>query len=125
MCFVCVLFYVYIVIRAELPQIIWLMIIVSIVQGSRKKSILVFTELESQKQARICKAERRLRVTFVHSFVRCCFVNMFRCLFPHRVHKKISQRFLPRDAMRKRGLSYRSVSVRLSVCHDCVLYRDG
>jgi len=32
---------------------------------------------------------------------------------------------LPRDAMRKRGLCCRSVSVCPSVCHVRVLYPDG
>jgi len=33
--------------------------------------------------------------------------------------------FLPRNAMRKRGTSRRPLSVRLSVCHAHVLYRNG
>jgi len=33
--------------------------------------------------------------------------------------------FLPRDAMRKRGLCCRPVSVRPSVCHVGVLYPNG
>ena len=33
--------------------------------------------------------------------------------------------FLPRDAMRKRGLCCRPVSVRMSVCHVGALYPDG
>ena len=40
-------------------------------------------------------------------------------------HSGEFQRFLPRDAMRKRGLCCGPVSVRLSVCmaRSCVLYR--
>ena len=37
----------------------------------------------------------------------------------------LTKRFLPRDAMRKRGLCCRPVSVRLSVRHVGILYPEG
>jgi len=38
--------------------------LVLVVQGSRRRSVLTSSELESQRQARIYKAERRLQVLF-------------------------------------------------------------
>jgi len=60
--------------------------------------------------------------SFVHSFIHS-FIHPY--TYTSQLMYRTSTRFLPRDAMRKRGHYSRPVSVRLSVSHVGGLYPNG
>ena len=63
----------------------------------------------------------RTPFSFFSSAENVMLSSTFVCLFVSRIMQKLPSRFLPRYAMRKRGLCCRPVSVRLSVTLvDCI-----
>ena len=61
-----------------------------------------------------------LGLNYRTEFYHCSYIITISC-----VRRQISNSILPRDAMRKRGLCRRPLSVRPSVCHVGALYPDG
>jgi len=74
-------------------------------------------------QQTVQAARRQRRTPFLALDDSCLGLDLYTSLFACCSVLRVSLlHLLPRDAMRKRGLCCRPVSVRLSVCHvvDCI-----